>query len=325
MTVGEKIRKYRLLNNLTQKELGKMALGKIGDSALRIYKYESDLMAPKADYRQSIAEALGVDIEALSDINIRSDADIMYVLFLLEEHRGLRIQRDNGKIVLTFDEPDNDNNNGHLLSFLNFWEFEASKEKDTDEEKESYELWKGKFISNAQAYFTHKKEEVEEYYRDLVKKHEKKTPYAKTTSDIAVLLRKIIDSGFSLSTRYESRRGQGYSFVVAELLDSSRKESQELFANFLAEINHFNELGARCFSEISIRDGILIITYYVPIPALAFIGSTINEYIKSLRYPDKPWIIEMGDDDFKRSIEDYVDIEEEIKFYMARFKNTDNK
>ena len=63
MTVGEKIRKYRLLNNLTQKELGKMALGKIGDSALRIYKYESDLMAPKTDYRQSIAEALGVDIE----------------------------------------------------------------------------------------------------------------------------------------------------------------------------------------------------------------------------------------------------------------------
>lgn len=320
MTIGEKIRKYRLLNNMTQKELGKKALGKIGDSALRIYKYESDLMAPKTDYRQSIADALGVDIEALSDVNIQSDADIMHVLFLLEEYKGLRIQRDNGKIVLCFDEPDSDNNNGHLLSYLNFWEYEASKAKDTDEEKTSYKLWKGKFVSNAEAFFNQRKKDVEEYYRKLVKKQEKNISYSKTTSDVAVLLRKIVDSGITLSTKYIGDKGQGYSFVIDELLDSSKKESQVLFATFLAEINHFNDLGACCFSEVTIRDGVPIITYYVPIPTLSVIGSIIKDYINSLRDPDNEWLIKKGDNKFKADLGISNKIEEEIKFYAPRFK-----
>lgn len=80
MTLGDKIRKYRSLNGLTQKELGL----KIGFSSAtadsRIRKYEKDLMAPKDDIRNKLAEALNIDIEALSDINISSYIDIMYIL-----------------------------------------------------------------------------------------------------------------------------------------------------------------------------------------------------------------------------------------------------
>ena len=70
MTVGEKIRKYRMLKGWTQKELGL----KVGFSAAtadsRIRKYESDAMAPKADIRTKLADALGVDLSALSDVNV---------------------------------------------------------------------------------------------------------------------------------------------------------------------------------------------------------------------------------------------------------------
>ena len=55
MKLGNKIRKYRQLNDMSQKELGM----KVGFSAAtadsRIRKYESDAMAPKADIRSRIA------------------------------------------------------------------------------------------------------------------------------------------------------------------------------------------------------------------------------------------------------------------------------
>ena len=80
MTLGEKIKKYRLMKNLTQKDLGI----KVGFSAAtadsRIRKYEKDIMAPKNDIRQKIADALDIDLSALSDINIESYDDIMQIL-----------------------------------------------------------------------------------------------------------------------------------------------------------------------------------------------------------------------------------------------------
>jgi transcriptional regulator with XRE-family HTH domain len=67
MKLGNKIRKYRQLHDMSQKELGM----KVGFSAAtadsRMRKYESDAMAPKADIRAKIAEALNIDLEAISD------------------------------------------------------------------------------------------------------------------------------------------------------------------------------------------------------------------------------------------------------------------
>ena len=81
MKVGDKIKKYRLLNDLTQNELGQ----KIGFSSQtadsRIRKYESNSMSPKSKLRQKIADALNVDITALSDIDIKDEKDIMQILF----------------------------------------------------------------------------------------------------------------------------------------------------------------------------------------------------------------------------------------------------
>ena len=97
MKLGNKIRKYRQLNDMSQKELGM----KVGFSATtadsRIRKYESDAMAPKADIRAKIAEALNIDLEAISDIDVSSFTDIMYVLFELEEEYGLKIEKNDGK------------------------------------------------------------------------------------------------------------------------------------------------------------------------------------------------------------------------------------
>ena len=93
MTLGNKIRKYRKLNGLTQKEVG-LKVGFSEQTAdSRIRKYESDMMAPKAVLRNKLADALGVDLSALSEINVSTDEDVMQLLFQFEEDFGLEIEK----------------------------------------------------------------------------------------------------------------------------------------------------------------------------------------------------------------------------------------
>ena len=85
MTLGEKIRKYRILKGWTQKDLG-LAVGFSASTAdSRIRKYEKDLMAPKGEIRAKLADVLDVDLAALSDIDIRTNEDVMQALFLFED------------------------------------------------------------------------------------------------------------------------------------------------------------------------------------------------------------------------------------------------
>ena len=93
MTLGEKIKEYRLLHDMTQKELGL----KVGFSAVtadtRIRQYEKDAMAPKSDIRNKLVQALDVDPSALSDIDIRSIEDVIRVFFFMEEYLGFEIEK----------------------------------------------------------------------------------------------------------------------------------------------------------------------------------------------------------------------------------------
>ena len=85
MTIGEKIRYFRNLRGYTQAELGE----KLNLQADRIRQYENDVRTPKTDLLQKIADALDVDVEALSDINIQNATDIMHVLFELEDQHTI--------------------------------------------------------------------------------------------------------------------------------------------------------------------------------------------------------------------------------------------
>ena len=88
MTVGEKIKKYRQLKGMTQRELGVAAGFKESTAVVRINQYESDRMVPRGDNMALIASVLDVEGAALSDINVSSFADVMHVLFEFEEKFG---------------------------------------------------------------------------------------------------------------------------------------------------------------------------------------------------------------------------------------------
>lgn len=65
MNTGEKIKYFRTLNNMTQKELGKIT--GIGEATIR--KYELGIRNPKAEQLKKIADALGLGINAFWDIS----------------------------------------------------------------------------------------------------------------------------------------------------------------------------------------------------------------------------------------------------------------
>lgn len=98
MTLGEKIKYFRKLRGLTQKELGLKIGFKANTADSRIRKYENDIMAPKADIRAAIADALQIDISFLNDNNLSKD--IITSLFELQQILKFDVKLVNDHITL---------------------------------------------------------------------------------------------------------------------------------------------------------------------------------------------------------------------------------
>ncbi|EFA90394.1 helix-turn-helix domain-containing protein [Peptoniphilus lacrimalis] len=81
MTLGEKIRKYRILNNLTMKELSE----KLGMSISAIQKYENGTVIPKTDIIQKISKILNVPInKLLEETSAKNDKEDMILEKIIE-------------------------------------------------------------------------------------------------------------------------------------------------------------------------------------------------------------------------------------------------
>lgn len=281
MKLGNKIKKYRRLNKLSQKELGLMLGFSSTTADSRIRKYESGAMAPKADIRSKLAEALNIDIEAISDIEISTFADIMYVLFELEEKCGLSIEKKDGKTSIVLDDTNSDIE--QLVSFITAWKDKRDSIKnETDEAAlHDYEIWKSHFLSNINDCYTKKKSEIDNYYNEDVSSC---TTHSKTSSDMVRLLRKIIESGMSIQTRTQHITygvlANGFTFKINELLNPPTEESRKLFAQFLADLKYIEQLGAKVFVDVQMPDGSFYITYYIEASAFSLVVSHINNFLR---------------------------------------------
>ena len=155
MTIGKKIRKYRELQGLTQKELGRMVGFSTATADSRIRKYESDAIAPRTAIRKKLADALDVDLSALSDLDISTHEDVMHALFQLEERFGMDIEKKDGRIYFSFRNDYDENRT--LNMFMNLWSdqkkiFLPDPQNVTEEQRKDYELWKAHFVGYASSY-----------------------------------------------------------------------------------------------------------------------------------------------------------------------------
>ena len=90
MTVGDKIRKYRLEQGYTQKELAIKA--GLSESAVR--NYELGNRTASQDQLEKIANVLKISPFALADPNFDTYIGVMHSLFALEDQYGLHAYRD---------------------------------------------------------------------------------------------------------------------------------------------------------------------------------------------------------------------------------------
>lgn len=121
ISIGEKIKTYRKLNNMTQEDLSKES-----DLYLStIKKYETGERKPKPDQLQKIADALGVSVTVFLDFNINTISDVLSLIIKLDEQAPLKISSDTDKdgnyipesIQISFDDQ---NINKAICSYLEY-------------------------------------------------------------------------------------------------------------------------------------------------------------------------------------------------------------
>lgn len=87
MTVGEKIKTFRTIREISQNVLGKLA----GIDGTTIRKYELESQKPTPDQFLNIANALGVSINVFTDFDIETASDVLTLLFKMDEQIDVEI------------------------------------------------------------------------------------------------------------------------------------------------------------------------------------------------------------------------------------------
>lgn len=291
MTLGEKIRKYRLLHNLKQKDLGMMIGFSPATADSRIRKYEGDIMAPKSDIRNKLVQALDVDYSALSDIDIRSIEDVIRVFFFMEEYLGFEIEKvdlDNyqffSKDKVYFQERDLKN----LNSYIYIWQqqkknlLNAKNDNEEDSSRE-YDLWKSRFPRDIHNYWNSLLTRIDNHYIPLVTSLEKTKSEITDSSGFITQIRKLIQSGLEFTVSSELRRDNGlylnFSFMISDLLFPKSKEVETQFAEFINMLNKLDSYGIVIEKTVLTNPSGNTITYHILHNALATKRSLIEEMI----------------------------------------------
>ena len=325
MTLGEKIKKYRLMKNLTQKDLGI----KVGFSAAtadsRIRKYEKDIMAPKNDIRQKIADALDIDLSALSDINIESYEDIMQILFLFEENLGMEIERKDGKTHLIFD--DNNKDIEKFISYLYIWHSQkknliSTSDTISTEEMYKYKIWKSRFPKDINAYWNKQLDDLDQLYAPLVKKSASKNKKITLLSEFLLQIRKLIQSGVSIETNVKlSGTGQAalvLGFYLPEILNTNNKERLLHFADYIYNLETLQSYGMLIDRQILTKEKGTQVIYSLQLSPLSAFKSTIDKISHfEIDIANKnDWDIESFESQFESDLKMYdMNLKEEIKHF----------
>lgn len=104
ISVSKRIRFFRRLRGMTQKQLG-VAVGFPEKTAdVRMAQYEMGARTPKAGLREQLANTLGVSANALAIPDVDSPVGLMHTLFALEDIYGFQITDSPEGLCLRLNE-----------------------------------------------------------------------------------------------------------------------------------------------------------------------------------------------------------------------------
>ncbi len=131
MISGKKLKKLRLLRNLTQKELA--IKSELTDAAIR--NYELGNRSPNKNQLYKIAEALDCDISALIDHSPNSITEFMQIIFDYEDEIKIRPLIEGNTRALISHNPNFDD-------FLLEWDEMRKKHYNGEISDEEFDDWK---------------------------------------------------------------------------------------------------------------------------------------------------------------------------------------
>lgn len=148
MTVGNKIKKFRLRAGLSQLELAR----KVGISEPALRNYELGNRNPSEKQIEHIATALDISPFAISEPNLDINHGLIQALFYLEDYFQLQIHMDHNHPVLQFSQrfPDAKLSQQYLETvhanavndMLKYWFKEKTALEEGRITKEEYDYWR---------------------------------------------------------------------------------------------------------------------------------------------------------------------------------------
>lgn len=139
MTIGEKIKKYRLKKKLSQKQLAVMT----GMSEPAIRNYELGNRTPSDTQLEKISGALGISLFSLAEPNFDSYISVMHSLFALEDDYGLHAAIIDGTLCMRFTDKGMDSHT--MMENIEKWADVYEKYRTGEITEEYYQNWKANY------------------------------------------------------------------------------------------------------------------------------------------------------------------------------------
>ena len=321
MTLGEKIKFARQLRGMTQKELG-LKVG-FSDSTAdnRIRQYEMGKMKPKEDKLELIANALKIDVDALTDINIDSVAGnrLPHLLFEMERNNGLTIHKIGDQFMMSFDP--NHQVGDFYNDALSAWyyarkKFLESDSKNIEEALRAYYLWTLEYPFNTITEDEDISNKIKELYSGKIAAEKKKLSI-KTVSDLI----KIFEDMSLAKIDYvisENRVFSGFGQICSrisiphQLLLELEPASHTAYARFVAAIDFLKNMNQDMEIQTTRRDNISYDDYSIVSstmsPAIMGTVKKMHEQVKAGHFDDPDYQLEYQDDlrQFNIPIEDAI-------------------
>ena len=140
MSIGERIKFFRNLRGMSQKEFGILAEFPPRSADIRIAQYESGTRTPRGNILERLAYYLKVTPTALEVPSFESDYHFMHTLFMLEDKYGFEIEQASPREItlkLKTSLPPKSHERR-----LEDWAREYQKFKTGEITKEEYDQWR---------------------------------------------------------------------------------------------------------------------------------------------------------------------------------------
>lgn len=143
MAIGKRIRFFRTLKNLTQKELGLKLRYPERAADVRVAQYESETRVPKEDTIERLSYIFDVSPNALKVPDIDTYIGLMHTLFVLEDTSYMHItQTESGQYCIALDRYVENQKAFELNDLFRLWHNEYQKFLNGEITKEEYDHWR---------------------------------------------------------------------------------------------------------------------------------------------------------------------------------------